>query len=126
MVFRIHEKTNPARRVVKGSVPEFSYLYLHLSIMVFIDLLQSPLQPLQFRLPFPLQPANGLHHSRFVSHPQPLAHPAPPRRGVLAQPPRQHFLFPNRRLEFELDAWFVRFCVGLGSEPDEGARTWPL
>src|ERR1035441_1894479 len=32
----------------------------------------------------------------------------------------------NRRLEFELDAWFVRFCVGLGSEPDDGARTWPL
>ena len=20
----------------------------------------------------------------------------------------------------------LRFCVGLGSEPDEGARTWPL
>ena len=56
--------------------------------MVFKGLLQSPFQPLQFRLPFPLQPANGLRHSRFVSHPQPLAHPAPPRRGVLAQPPR--------------------------------------
>ena len=41
-------------------VPEFSLSYLHLSIMVFIDLLQSPLQPLQFRLPFPLHPANGL------------------------------------------------------------------
>lgn len=27
--------------------------------MVFIDLLQSPFQPLKFRLPFPLQPANG-------------------------------------------------------------------
>ena len=31
--------------------------------MVFIDLPQPPLQPLQFRLPFPLQPANGLRHS---------------------------------------------------------------
>jgi hypothetical protein len=39
--------------------PEFAYSRLHLSIMVFIDLLQSPFQPLQFRLPFPLQPANG-------------------------------------------------------------------
>jgi len=27
--------------------------------MVFIDLLQSPFQPLKFRLPFPPQPANG-------------------------------------------------------------------
>jgi hypothetical protein len=44
--------------------------------------------------------ANGLRHSRFVSHPQPLAHPAPPRPGVLAQPPRQHLLLPSslRRL----------------------------
>jgi hypothetical protein len=31
--------------------------------MVFIDLLQSPLQPFQFRPPFPLQRANGLRHS---------------------------------------------------------------
>jgi hypothetical protein len=48
---------------LKGSVPEFSHSYLHLSITFFIDLLQSPLQPLQFRRPFPLQPANGLRHS---------------------------------------------------------------
>src|ERR1035438_8593439 len=47
----------------REKVPEFSHLYLHLSMTVFIDLLQSPLQPLQFRLPFPLQPANGLRHS---------------------------------------------------------------
>ncbi|MCX6930380.1 MAG: hypothetical protein NT154_45315, partial [Verrucomicrobia bacterium] len=45
----------------RGS-PELSRLYLHLSITVLIDLLQSPLQPLQFRLPFPLQPANDLRH----------------------------------------------------------------
>jgi hypothetical protein len=44
-------------------VPEVSYSCLHFCIMVFIDLLQSPLQPHQFRLPFPLQPANGLRHS---------------------------------------------------------------
>src|ERR1035437_2546307 len=80
---------------MKGSIPEFAHSYLHFSIMVFIDLLQSPFQPLQFRLSFPLQPANGLRHPRFVSHPQPLAHPSPTRRGVLAQPPRQHLLFPS-------------------------------
>src|ERR1035437_1544303 len=48
--------------LVKGS-RNASHLYLHRSIMVFMDLLQSPLQPLPFRLPFPLQPANGLRHS---------------------------------------------------------------
>jgi hypothetical protein len=44
-------------------VPEFSHSYLHLSIMVFIDLIQSPLQPLPFRLPSQLRPANRLRHS---------------------------------------------------------------
>jgi hypothetical protein len=48
---------------VSERVPECSHSYLHLSITVFIDLLQSPLQPLQFRPPSPLQPANGLRHS---------------------------------------------------------------
>ena len=61
---------------MKGLVPEFSQLYLHLSIMVFIDLVQSPLQPLQFRRPLPLQPANGLRHSMRIlraigGHPAP-------------------------------------------------------
>jgi len=32
-------------------------------MMVFIDLIESPFQSLQFRPPFPLQPANGLRHS---------------------------------------------------------------
>ena len=49
--------------IVKGSVPECAYSWLHFCIMVFIDLLQSPFQSLQFRPPFPLQPANGLRHS---------------------------------------------------------------
>ena len=80
---------------LKGSVPELSHSYPHLSILVFIDLLQSPFQLFQSRLPFPRQSANRLRRSRFVSHPQPLAHPAPPRRRVLAQPPRQHLLFTS-------------------------------
>ena len=49
--------------LLQGSVPEFAYSHLHFSIMVFIDLLQSPFQSLQFRPPFPLQSANGLRHS---------------------------------------------------------------
>ena len=73
-------------RIRAGSVPEFTYSCLRFCVMVFIDLLQTPFQRLQFRPPFPLQPANGLRHSGFVSPPQPLAPPAPPRRGAGIQP----------------------------------------
>ncbi|MEI7936521.1 MAG: hypothetical protein WCK27_07545 [Verrucomicrobiota bacterium] len=37
--------------------------YLHLSIIAFIDLLQSSFQPRQSRLPVAHHPANGLRHS---------------------------------------------------------------
>lgn len=49
---------------------EFGILsYLQLSIIAFVDLLQSPFQPRQFRLPLPLHPANGLRHPRFLPLP---------------------------------------------------------
>jgi hypothetical protein len=54
---------------MKGSVPEFGLpSCLHLSIVPVIDLLQATLQPLQFRRPIALHPANGLRHSGFASH----------------------------------------------------------
>ena len=54
---------------MKGSVPEFGLpSCLHLSIVPVIDLLQATLQPLQFRRPVALHPANGLRHSGFASH----------------------------------------------------------
>ena len=48
-------------------VPEFGiHPYPHLSIIAFIDLLQSTFQPLQFPLPVARYPTNGLRHSCFV------------------------------------------------------------
>jgi hypothetical protein len=44
-------------------VPEFLHLYLRLPIMVFIDLLQSPFQSLQSRLPLPRHRTDDLRHS---------------------------------------------------------------
>ena len=54
---RPHKCQHPTRTI--RCRPEFTHSYLQLPIMVCIDLLQSPFQSLQFRLPFPLQPANG-------------------------------------------------------------------
>lgn len=65
--------------------PGIIHSYLYRSIIAFIDLLQSSFQALQFRLPLPLDPADGLRHPRFVSHPYSLAHQPPPRPRVLAQ-----------------------------------------
>lgn len=56
---------------------------------------ESALEPFQVWPPVTLHPANGLRHSLFVAHLQPLAHPPPARRRVLAQPPRQHLLLPG-------------------------------
>ena len=59
----------PSSLIMKGSVPEFGLpSCLHRSIVPVIDLLQATLQPLQFRRPVALHPANGLRHSGFASH----------------------------------------------------------
>ena len=55
--------------VAHERVPEFGLpSCLHLSIVPVIDLLQATLQPLLFRRPVALHPANSLRHSGFASH----------------------------------------------------------
>jgi hypothetical protein len=56
-------ETTPCGSDQLVKVPEFSHLYLHLSMMVFIDLLQSPFQSLQSRLPHPPHRFDDLRHS---------------------------------------------------------------